>query len=72
MTRMFPCLPEPSDIADVWQRIAVHYTVKGKQAHDARIAAFMIAHGVTRLITLNPADFARYSEITAVTPQEIL
>jgi hypothetical protein len=32
----------------------------------------MLAHGVTRILTLNTADFARYSDITAVTPQEIL
>ena len=37
-----------------------------------RIAALMLAHGVTHILTLNPTDFARYSGITAVTPQEIL
>ncbi len=32
----------------------------------------MIAHGITHLLTLNPSDFARYPEITAVTPAEVL
>lgn len=44
----------------------------GKSAHDARIAALMLAHGVTHLLTLNPTDFTRYNGITPVTPQEII
>lgn len=68
----FTCLAEPPDMADQWQAVADKYSVIGKQAHDARIAALMLAHGITRLLTLNTADFARYSDITAVTPQEIL
>jgi predicted nucleic acid-binding protein len=68
----FLCLPEPPDMADRWQVVADQYSVLGKQAHDARIAALMIAHGITHLLTLNPSDFTRYAEITAITPQEIL
>lgn len=69
---MFTCLPEPVDMADRWQAVAYRHSVIGKQAHDARIAALMIAHGVTHLLTLNPTDFARYDGITPVTPQEIV
>lgn len=68
----FPCLPEPSDIGKQWTALMMRYTVIGKQAHDARIATLMLAHGIEHLVTLNPGDFARYSEITVVTPQEIL
>lgn len=64
----FTCLPEPSDMADRWEFLADKYSVLGKPCHDARLVALMLAHGVTHLLTLNPADFARYSEITAVTP----
>ena len=72
LRRMFTCLPEPPDIADRWEAVADRFSVIGRQAHDARIAALMLAHGVTHMLTLNPADFARYSDITAVTPQEIV
>jgi predicted nucleic acid-binding protein len=68
----FPCLVEPAEIADLWQELTIRNSVAGRQAHDARIAALMLAHGVTHLVTLNPGDFARYSDIVAVTPQEIL
>jgi predicted nucleic acid-binding protein len=32
----------------------------GKQIHDANIAAVMIAGGISRLFTLNTADFVRF------------
>jgi predicted nucleic acid-binding protein len=69
---IFTLLTEPPDIAVRWRKLANRYSVHGKQAHDARIAALMLAHGVTHLLTLNTADFARYDGITPVTPQEIL
>lgn len=70
--RIFTLLPEPPDIALRWRKIAAEHSVVGKQAHDARIAALMTAHGVTHILTLNVSDFARYQGITPVTPQEVL
>ena len=35
----------------------------GKQVHDANIVATMLEHGVTALVTDNPADFRRYAGI---------
>lgn len=32
----------------------------GKQVHDANVAATMLVHGVTRLLTFNGADFRRF------------
>lgn len=40
--------------------------MKGKQAHDANVVAVMLAHGVTRLLTRNGRDFARYDEIESL------
>lgn len=68
---MFPCLSEPPDMGDLWQKVVIRHNVIGKQAHDARIAALMLAHGVTHILTLNPNDFTRYEGITPVTPQEL-
>jgi predicted nucleic acid-binding protein len=67
----FTCLPELPDMADRWESVVDKHSVIGKPCHDARLVALMLAHGVTHLLTLNPADFARYNEITAVTPQEL-
>ena len=38
------------------------------RSHDARLVALMKVHGITHVLTLNPIDFARYAEITAITP----
>ena len=42
--------------------------VGGKQVHDAKIVATMRAHGVTRLLTHNVADFTRFAAVVAVEP----
>ena len=70
--RVFVCLPEPPDMADRWERIVLDHEVIGKQAHDARLVALMLSHGITHILTLNTSDFARYPEITPLAPTEIL
>lgn len=69
---LFACLPEPPDIAERWRKLASDYSVEGKQAHDARIVALMLAHGLTHILTLNGSVFARYQGITPVSPADIL
>jgi predicted nucleic acid-binding protein len=46
------------------------HQVHGKQVHDCNVVAAMNVHGVRRLATRNPSDFARYPGITvdAITP----
>jgi hypothetical protein len=44
----------------------------GVQVHDARLVALMEVHGVTHLLTLNAADFARYPGVTALTPAAVI
>jgi predicted nucleic acid-binding protein len=68
----FPCLPELPNMGKLWAALVTRHSVIGKPAHDARIVALMLAHNVTHLLTLNPGDFARYTEITTVTPAEWL
>ena len=55
-----------------WLPLVCSYDVKGKNTHDAQLAAAMLRHGLTHILTFNPLDFARFSAITAVTPDEIL
>jgi predicted nucleic acid-binding protein len=38
----------------------------GKQVHDANIVATMLAHGETRLLTFNDADFRRFGSLIDV------
>ena len=49
----------------------ITYKVIGVNVHDARLVAAMLVHGLTHILTFNIADFARYSEITAVNPPTV-
>ena len=69
---LFLCLPEPPDIAKRWRKVVTQHSEIGKQAHDARLVALMLSHGISHILTLNPSDFARYPEITPLTPAEVL
>lgn len=40
----------------------------GKQVHDANLVATMLVHGIETIVTINTADFARYSEHISVVP----
>jgi predicted nucleic acid-binding protein len=67
----FAFLPDNERIHFEWRRLVVRHAVSGVKVHDARLAAVMLAHGVTHLLTLDPRDFARYDGITAVHPAEV-
>lgn len=54
-----------------WRRIVVQHSVLGVQVHDARLAATMYVHGVGHILTLNVADFGRFSGLTAIHPNSV-
>ena len=64
-------LPDSVSVYHEWRRMVSRYEVRGVQVHDARIAAAMIVHRITHILTLNARDFARFLEIVAVHPEEI-
>ena len=61
-------LPDSEAVYHEWRRLGFAHSVSGVQVHDARLAAAMRVHGVTHLLTLNPDDFKRYTDLTAVHP----
>lgn len=67
----FALLAEPADMAIRWRALASEYGVRGRQAHDARLAALMRAYGIRHLLTLNSGDFRRYSWITCLLPSQV-
>ena len=70
--RTMTFLPDNDQVYSIWRRLVVDHDVRGVQVHDARLAAVMLAHGVAHILTLNHADFARYANIQAVHPSQIL
>lgn len=45
------------------------HQVSGRQVHDARLVAAMLAHKIGNLLTFNSADFKRYHEINLLDPR---
>jgi predicted nucleic acid-binding protein len=60
LERLFPVLTDVPGTYALWRQLVVAYGVQGVQVHDARLVALMQTHSLTHLLTLNPADFARY------------
>jgi len=69
--RIFTLLPDTPDVYIEWRRLVVGVGVSGVQVHDARIAACLRVHEVTRLLTFNTKDFTRYSGFAAVDPAQV-
>lgn len=67
---LFPLLPERSTVFDRWRQMVVAGEVRGKRAHDARLAAFMAIHGIPNVLTLNPGDFNGFG-VTVVEPAQL-
>ena len=55
------------------KRIIVQYGVGGKQVHDARLIAMMLAWNIDKILTLNERDFRRFHSegISAITPEAL-
>jgi predicted nucleic acid-binding protein len=70
--RQFLLIAEPSTIISRWKELVVRCSVTGKAAHDARLVALMIEQHIHKLLTFNDAHFARYTEIQAVNPFDVL
>src|SRR6266851_4260861 len=54
-----------------WRRIVAKHNVLGIRVHDARLAAVMYVHGVSRILTLNVGDFSRFEGLTALHPESV-
>ncbi len=71
--RLFPVIPDNSNIYPEWKRLVKDFKVKGIQVHDARLVAAMKTHSLNYIFTFNVKDFKRYQveEIKAVSPQDL-
>lgn len=69
---IYPILTDVPSILPEWEHLVSTCGAAGKQNHDARIAAAMLAHKISTILTFNKADFVRYPGIIALTPQEVI
>ena len=70
--RICRVLPETPPIFAEWKRLVVAHTLTGVSVHDARIVAAMTVAQVNTILTLNAADFRRYSGIVVQTPADLV
>jgi predicted nucleic acid-binding protein len=68
----FAILDEGPAAFERWLDLVRTAGVRGKRAHDAHIAAVMLSHEVTHVLTLNTSDFEGLPGITAVHPAGVL
>jgi predicted nucleic acid-binding protein len=64
-------LPDNEAVYREWRRIVVSNGISGVQVHDARLAATMYVHGVSHILTLNVADFSRFTGLTPFHPNNV-
>lgn len=70
--RLIPVFPDAPAAYAHWRRLTVGSSVMGVQSHDARLVAFMVAYGLTHVLTLDPGDFIRFPGIVALTPARVI
>lgn len=68
----FTVLDDTPAVRTHWQQLVTIHGVGGKNAHDARLVAAMLAHGLTHLLTFNDADFRRFTAVSVVTPAGVI
>lgn len=61
-------LPLTGDVQSLALELCEKHGITRQRYYDAQLAATMIAHGITTLITENAADFGDMVEIRAVNP----
>ena len=71
LKKTFRLLPETRELYSVWEALVTRYQVSGKPAHDARLVAAMIVHGLRSILTFDTKGFSRYAEIDVVHPADV-
>ena len=62
----FAILEDGPSVWDELMTLTRGFSFGGKQVHDANVVATMLAHGETRPLTFNDADFRRFGALIEV------
>ena len=68
---LFNLMLDERAIFERWKDLVTRYSVTGKTAHDARLAAAMLRHKVTHLLSFDKSGFSRYKELTVIEPGDL-
>ena len=68
----FSLLEETPQIFPNWLQLVTTHSVMGKRTHDLRLIAVMKTYEITHLLTFNPDDFLKTSDLTIVHPSDLV
>lgn len=66
---LFRLLRDERAIYDAWRGLMQTQPALGKRAHDARLAAALVRHGLTHILTFNAGDFCSFAGLTVLDPE---
>jgi hypothetical protein len=69
--RLFVLLPDMSTLLADWEALVGTYACHGRGSYDARLVAALKTYGMTRLLTFNGPDFARFPGLTILDPTSL-
>ena len=69
---LFRLLKDERTIDETWLQLVAKYAVSGVKSFDARLAAAMLRHNVSHLLTFNSGDFRLYNHVTIIDPAIIV
>ncbi len=69
--KQFELLPDNLSTFYEWRRLVSDHKIIGSKVHDAKLAASMIVHNITYLVTFNTRDFKRFQNFTVIDPNDI-
>jgi predicted nucleic acid-binding protein len=69
---LFHFLADTPAVHLVWEALVIQHRVSGKPAHDARLVAAMLVHGLTSILTFDREGFGRYAGIEVVHPADVI
>lgn len=69
--RLFRLLQDSWDLLNAWEGLVAACSCHGRVSYDARLVAAMRTHGLTKLLTTNEADFARFPGLAILDPATV-
>ena len=70
--RLFHFLPDQPALFSEWEILVERYACRGRPSFDARLVAAMRTHGISRILTFNGSDFARFDGLTILDPTDVV
>jgi predicted nucleic acid-binding protein len=68
---MFTLLRDERAIYETWLKLVADLAIPGVKSFDARLAAAMMRHGITHLLTFNAAHFQRFTHLAILDPIQV-